>query len=333
MDQHDSHNDHEHHHVHNDSHLHSHINASQDDQDVCWYRGGPFASELTSHLPFSILSVALGLMLAGVICFLTTDDNMQAAEKVATLHHHHGHDDGADHHEHQGHDDHQAVSDLHDEHDAHQHNHNESADHHSEHEHHAAGVTSTESSEQGHTHGHTMSGFTVLFHLFHPAHMLFSAAATAAMFWRYERNILKAILVGMTGAIVVCGISDIVMPHLSATIMHKQIAWHVCIIEHPLMVLPFATIGVLIGIVAASNMAIKSTIFSHSLHVFTSTMASIFYLIGAFGRLEWINDIGIIFFFICLAVMIPCCLSDIVYPLLFTKRARQVFAESGGHAH
>jgi hypothetical protein len=61
-------------------------------------------------------------------------------------------------------------------------------------------------------------------------------------------------------------------------------------------------------------------------------MASIFYLIGPFGRFEWINELGWVFLFICVAVMIPCCLSDIVYPLLFTRKAREEYSRHG-HQH
>ncbi len=253
------------------------------DDEQCWYRGGPFAAELTSHLPFSILSVAIGLMLAGLICFVVSEQTLTAAQQFIA---------GA---------------------------HAEQAD--------------ELGSEDGHAHGARgrLHGFLVLFHLFHPAHMLFSAAATAAMFMRHERNWAKAIVVGFTGAVIVCGISDIIMPHCSVLIMNRQLDWHICVVEHPMLVFPFASIGVLIGVLAGGGTA-QSTIFSHSMHVFVSTMASIFYLIGAFGRFEWISELGWVFLFICLAVMIPCCLSDIVYPLLFTRQARDEFSRHG-HQH
>ena len=172
----------------------------------------------------------------------------------------------------------------------------------------------------------------LFFHLFHPAHMLFSAAATAAMFMRHEKNWGKAALVGFTGAVIVCGISDIVMPQCSIMLMGKSLPWHICVLEHPMLVLPFAGIGVIVGVLAAAGGTSQSTIFSHSMHVFVSTMASIFYLIGPFGRFEWIHELGWVFLFICVAVMIPCCLSDIVYPLLFTRKAREEYSLHG-HQH
>ncbi len=243
----------------------------------CWYDGGTFVNELTSHLPFSIMSVTIGLMLAGLICFFTGSETLTAADRVM-----HADPSGHAH----------AAAD--------------------------------------HT-GSASGGFLILFHLFHPSHMLFSAAATAAMFMRYERNLIKAVLVGFSGAVVICGISDIVMPHFSAMLMGHPLPWHICLVEHPMMVLPFAAIGVTVGLLSAASGSLSSTIFSHSMHVFVSTMASIFYLVSAFGRLEWIQQLGSVFLFICLAVMIPCCMSDIVYPLLFTPTARDTYSHEGHH--
>ncbi len=268
-------------------HQTDHDHHEHDDDPQCWYRGGPFRNELTSHLPFSMLSVTLGLILAGLICFFADDTLLISAQRsleAATTHDHGEHD--------------------------HDHSHDTAVEA-------AAGST---------------LGFLVLFHLFHPAHMLFSGAATAAMFYRYERRVAKALIVGFSGAVLVCGISDIAMPSAALLLLGKQVHPHICVWEHPMLVLPFAGMGVALGVLAASGGVVRSTIFSHSLHVSVSTMASIFFMIGAFGRLEWINDLGVVFLCICLAVMIPCCLSDIVYPLIFTRSARNEFFKSG-HDH
>ena len=178
-----------------------------------------------------------------------------------------------------------------------------------------------EHEQTGHDHDHTVSPARLFFHLFHPAHMLFSAAATTAMFFRYESGVLKAILIGLIGAIGVCGISDIVMPHVSLMILGIQTPWHICVYEHPMLVLPFAGVGVLLGLAAAGSV-IRSTIISHSLHVLMSTMASIFYMVGPLGIIAWIHDLGKVFIFVIVAVMVPCCVSDIVFPLLLSKAGR-----------
>lgn len=169
------------------------------------------------------------------------------------------------------------------------------------------------------------------FHLFHPAHMLFSAAATTAMFCRYERKVGKAIVIGLIGAIGVCGVSDIAIPQLSLLLLGVEAPWHICIIEHWDLALPFAAVGVLMGLWAAGDV-LRSTIISHSLHVFFSTMASIFYMIGPIGVVAWISDIGRVFVLVVVAVMIPCCVSDIIFPLLMSRAGRDRHARAP-HVH
>ena len=180
-------------------------------------------------------------------------------------------------------------------------------------------------------HDHAHSPAQLFFHLFHPAHMLFSAMATAAMFCRYERKVAKAVVIGLIGAIGVCGISDIAMPHVSLFILGVKTPWHICVYEHPSLVIPFAVVGVIVG-VAASGGVVKSTIISHSLHVLASTMASIFYMVGPLGLIAWIDDLGQVFVFVVLAVMVPCCISDIVFPLLMSRPARTKY-EDAPHVH
>jgi hypothetical protein len=219
--------------------------------------------ELVHHLPFSVSSVAIGLAFAGIICFVTP-----AGPAFAPV---------ADHPEHARVEDHEptregsVISD------------------------HASPAHEISAAHDHHAHDNP---FLSLFHLFHPMHMLFSAAATTAMFWRYERRVLKAMIIGIIGAVGV--------------------------IQHPQLVLPFAAVGVIIGLTAAQSVS-RSTFLWHSLHVFSSTMASIFYLIGPFGRVGWIDSIGIVFVFIVVAVMVPCCFSDIGFPLLLVGSAREKY--------
>ncbi len=264
------------HHVHHEGHeVHIHQPHS------------PLRMELVTHLPFSVACVAVGLVVAGVICFLAPASTDGTPEATAPA----------------------QVGLAHD------------------HEHEAPDVAA----DHGHEHDHE-AGFRPLFHLFHPLHMFFSAAATTAMFWRYERRFLKAVVVGLIGAIGICGVSDILIPHVSLLILGFHLPIHICVIEHPGMVLPFAVVGIGVGMLAAVGVA-RSTIFSHSMHVFVSTMASIFYMVHAFGRMAWIDDLGSIFFFVVVAVMVPCCFSDIVFPLAMVRSARTAYAETACCRH
>jgi len=154
-----------------------------------------------------------------------------------------------------------------------------------------------------------------LFHIFHPIHILLSALVTTAMFWKHEKHFVKTLLLGFVGSILICGLSDILLPYIGGWLLGGKMHLHLCILEHPCIVIPFAAIGVLVGFLVPSAIE-KSTEFSHSMHVLVSSMASILYLIS-YGITEWIHMIGGIFLVTIVAVMLPCCLSDIVFPISF----------------
>ena len=156
-----------------------------------------------------------------------------------------------------------------------------------------------------------------LFHIFHPLHMLFSATATTAMFWRHDKKILKAISIGFIGAAGLCTLSDIFIPYVAGYLLGVKMHLHICILADPMLVLPFLFFGIFMGFVLPT--VVESTIFSHAAHVLISSMASIFYLVS-FGLTEWIPAGGMVFIYMVLAVMIPCCTSDIIFPLLLIEK-------------
>lgn len=157
-------------------------------------------------------------------------------------------------------------------------------------------------------------GSRSLFHVFHPLHMLFSATATTAMFWRHERRWLKAIVIGVIGSLGVCGLSDIFLPYVSGFLLGVRMQLHVCIIEHPQLILPYVLVGLAVGFILSPTTR-KGTIFSHSAHVVVSSMASLLYLVS-YGLHDWVSVGGLVLIYMVLAVMLPCCTSDIVFPLL-----------------
>lgn len=154
-----------------------------------------------------------------------------------------------------------------------------------------------------------------LFHVFHPVHILLSAIVTTAMFWKHEKRFFKTVFIGFVGSILICGLSDILLPYVGGRILGIEMQLHLCIVEHWQIVLPFALLGVVTGFLAPSAIE-KSTEYSHSMHVLVSSMASILYLIS-YGVTEWIHLAGGVFLVTIVAVMLPCCLSDIVFPLTF----------------
>jgi len=158
-----------------------------------------------------------------------------------------------------------------------------------------------------------------LFHVFHAAHILLSAVATTAMFWKHDNNnIVKAILIGLLGSLTICGISDIFFPYFGGILLNQTMHFHLCLLEEPNLVIPFAIVGVLAGLAVTKTFE-KSTEYSHSAHVFVSSVASILYLLS-YGLQDWVHVLGGVFIIIILAVMIPCCVSDIVFPLVCTHK-------------
>ena len=155
-----------------------------------------------------------------------------------------------------------------------------------------------------------------LFHVFHVSHLFFSAIATTAMFWRHERRVFKTILVGFWGTILPCGTSDVLFPFIGGRMLGVPMELHICLKEHPQLVLPFVLCGILVGFLLPPIQ--RSTIFSHAGHVILSSSATMLYLLS-FGIAEWLKFVALIFVLLVLAVMIPCCTSDIIFPLLFTR--------------
>lgn len=158
-----------------------------------------------------------------------------------------------------------------------------------------------------------------LFHIFHPIHILLSATVTTAMFWKHDRKVVKAFVIGFTGSIGICALSDIFFPYIGGLIAGVPMHLHVCIIEHPHVILPFAFFGIAVGFLIPGVIE-KSTQFSHSMHILVSSMASMLYL-TTFGFTHWMEQAGVVFLITVFAVLVPCCVSDIVFPLCFVKHS------------
>lgn len=153
-----------------------------------------------------------------------------------------------------------------------------------------------------------------LFHVSHTSHILFSAVATTAMFWKHEKRLLKAIVIGSVGSIGICALSDTIFPTIGGMMLGVQMRMHICVLEHPFMVLPFAGVGVLAGFMIPGAIE-KSTEYSHSVHVLFSSISAILYMTG-FGMQDWVHMLGGVFLVTVVSVMVPCCMSGIVFPLM-----------------
>ncbi len=152
------------------------------------------------------------------------------------------------------------------------------------------------------------------FYTLHPLHVLLSALVTTAMYKKYSKGkVWAVILIGYFGSIGIATISDALIPYLAGTLPGIKMEFHLPFIEKWWLVNPLALTGITIGYLR------PTTKFPHLGHVLLSTWASLFYF-TAFGVANWIPLLPFVFLFLFLAVWIPCCVSDIVFPLLFIKK-------------
>ncbi len=149
-----------------------------------------------------------------------------------------------------------------------------------------------------------------VFHLFHFLHVIVSGMVTAGIFYKWKPSFSLSMAVGISGAVIIGSISDIIFPYLGWNLLGTEIHFHLPLIEETLPVLSMALFGSILGVTT------KITKYPHFLHVFLSVFASIFYLL-AFAAVFSLSYFLGAFFVVFVAVIIPCCLSDIIFPFFF----------------
>ena len=161
-----------------------------------------------------------------------------------------------------------------------------------------------------------------IFYTLHPLHVVLSAFVTTSMYKLHKSGQTKAkfdlwilLIIGYAGSIGIATLSDSIIPYLGETLLkmpNREI--HLGFIEKWWLVNPLAILGIAIAYFR------PTTKFPHAGHVLLSTWASLFHIMMANGMvLNWFYYIAILFF-LFLAVWIPCCLSDIIFPLLFINK-------------
>lgn len=154
----------------------------------------------------------------------------------------------------------------------------------------------------------------------HALHVFFSAIVTAAMFRRYRKGILAGVVIGYVGSIGIGTLSDIVFPYLGGALMGGHMHFHLAFIDHWWLINPAALLGIAIGL------ARPITKVPHSAHVLLSTWASLFYLM-AHAETEWsLLVLPLVLVVLFVAVWLPCCVSDIAFPLLFIGKGAHLHA-------
>jgi len=160
----------------------------------------------------------------------------------------------------------------------------------------------------------SQNSYTV-FYILHPAHIVLSALVTTAIYRKYsDGRWWRAILIGYFGAVSIATLSDSIIPYLGETLLGlENRGIHIGFIEEPQLTIPAAFVGIAIAYWR------PTTKLPHYGHVLLSTWASLFHIIMALGAtVNWLI-FPTIFAFLFLAVWLPCCTSDIVFPLLFVR--------------
>ena len=192
-----------------------------------------------------------------------------------------------------------------------------------------------------------------LFQVFHPGHVVLSAIVTASLYKLYEgkAGFVKILLIGYIGSIGIATLSDCIFPFFGESILGVAVPVHADLHEHDeepvhshdgevhteegsesetgemtpgirarlhlgfiedwYLVNPAALLGILIAYFR------PRTRFPHAAHVLISTWASSFHvLMNTHREPTTVMFLGI-FVVLFIAVWLPCCISDIVFPLLF----------------
>jgi len=168
-----------------------------------------------------------------------------------------------------------------------------------------------------------------MFYIFHPLHVTLSAIVTTSIYILHsaKKRIIALLLIGLVGSIGVATVSDSLIPYVGETLLgmridvhaaheHTNFAQeaHIGFIEEWQLVMPAAIIGIAIAFFR------PKTKFPHAGHILISTWASAFHMIMAMGGQFTIPKLIGSFIFLFLAVWLPCCFSDIVFPLLFINK-------------
>jgi hypothetical protein len=152
-----------------------------------------------------------------------------------------------------------------------------------------------------------------LFKVFHPLHVFFSALVTAGLYKRNGKGTAwKLLLIGYFGAVGIGTLSDCLIPYLGELLLGFENAHlHLGFIEHPFLVNGLALGGVVVAWRWPKTKA------PHAGHVLLSTWASLFHMTMALGDGLSLLTAILMVLVLFVAVWVPCCFSDIVFPMLF----------------
>lgn len=154
------------------------------------------------------------------------------------------------------------------------------------------------------------------FYVFHPLHVFLGTFVTSSMYKLHKKNpnIFMFLLVGFVGPLLIATLSDSVIPFIGESLLrlpHREL--HLGFIEKWYIVNPIALLGVTLAYF------VPNTKFPHSGHILISTWASLFHILMSVDKTVSVFVYSSVLLLLFLSDWIPCCFSDIVFPLLFVK--------------
>ncbi len=170
-------------------------------------------------------------------------------------------------------------------------------------------------------HHHAANGAHLLFHSFHFLHIIFAMTGSLIMFSRFSSNLFKGVIVALVSSMFFCTLSDVILPYIAGLMLGVHMNFHLCFYSELHNIIPFFCIGLLNGIVMSKHASSLKTFYSvgsHFGHILISSLASLFYLVSE-GFSNWYPQMGLLYVFLVIAVVVPCTLADVVVPMFFAK--------------
>jgi hypothetical protein len=127
-------------------------------------------------------------------------------------------------------------------------------------------------------------------------------------------SLWRTLRIGYFGAVGIATLSESIIPYVGELLLDlPNRGIHLGVIEKWWLVNPLAFAGVALAYVR------PRTKFPHAAYVLLSTWASPFHITMALGAEISVSTTILVAAFLFVAVWVPCCTSDIVFPLLFSK--------------
>ncbi len=179
--------------------------------------------------------------------------------------------------------------------------------------------------------GEGFSGFgEEQFHWAHLLHIFLSAAAGAAIFRSYRDSVFRAGPVSAVSAILLCTLSDILVPYAGLRLSGYDANLHLCLLEHPFRTAAAALIGTSAGLIGVRFFAHCNRTF-HLLHLLISTAASTLYLLNMVPQPD-LRFAAVTAVTLLVALVLPCLTGDVLVPLLFVRMREPYSHERVHHA-